>query len=78
MLDFAKKLVPHPLDRNRRIPIPRRVLVISNHHIPSVKTAKFLGIILDNKLSWNVQGMAALAKGQDWLAKFRRMAGTNC
>ena len=68
LLDFAKKLVPHPLDSNRRIPIPRRVLVISNHCIPLANTAKFLGVIVDNKLSWNAQGMATLAKGQDWLA----------
>jgi hypothetical protein len=40
--------------------------------------AKFLGIIVDNKLSWKAQGAAALAKGQSWIIQFARMTWASC
>ena len=70
-------LLPHPFNSRKRVPTPCRVLMLANHHIPSTDTAKFLGIIVDNKLSWKAQGMAILAEGQDWLLKFGRIANTS-
>jgi len=54
--------------------MPRQALVLGNQWIPSKEMAKFLGIIVDNKLTWKGQCTAALAKGQDWLIQFTRIA----
>jgi ribonuclease HI len=40
----------------------------------SAETVKFLRLIVDNKLNWKGQCATALAKGQDWLIKFGRLA----
>jgi hypothetical protein len=36
--------------------------------------AKFLGVIVDNKLNWKGQCAAPATKGQDWLIQFSRLA----
>ena len=77
LLDLSKKLIPHQLNPKKRVPIPRQALIIGNQRIPSKETAKFLGVIVDNKLSWKGQCAAALAKGQDWLIQFSRLARTS-
>jgi hypothetical protein len=48
--------------------------MLGNQCIPSKETAKFIGIVVDNKLNWKGQCMAAIAKGQDWLIQFRWLA----
>ena len=77
LLKFTRKCVPHPFNSRKRVPTPCRVLMLANHCIPSTDTAKFLGIIVDNNLSWKAEGMSTLAKGQDWLLKFSRIANTS-
>jgi hypothetical protein len=77
LLDITKRLVPHPLNPRKRIPMPRRALILGNQRIPSKETAKFLGVIVDNKLNWKGQCAASLAKGQDWLIQFGRLARTS-
>jgi Reverse transcriptase (RNA-dependent DNA polymerase) len=77
LLDLSGKWVPHPLNPRRRIPLPRRALLLGNQRIPSKETAKFLGIVVDNKLNWKGQCAAALANGQDWLIQFSRLAKTS-
>ena len=74
LLDITKKRVPHLINPKKRIPMPRQALVLGNQWIPSKEMAKFLGIIVDNKLTWKGQCIAALAKGQDWLIQFTRIA----
>jgi hypothetical protein len=74
LLDIMQRLTPHPLNPKRRIPTPRRTLILGNQCIPSKETAKFLGIIVDNKLNWKGQCAAAIAKGQDWLIQFGWLA----
>ena len=69
LLDFTKKIEPHPFIRKKRIPVHQTALKIGDHCIPSKDTAKFLRVILDNKLNWKSHGATALAKGQDWLFK---------
>ena len=76
LLDFTKETVPHPFIRNKRVPSPWTALKIGDHHIPSKDTAKFLGVILDNKLNWKSHGATALAKCQDWLFKLGRISKT--
>ena len=77
LLDITRRLVPHPLNPRKRIPIPRRALILGNQRIPSKETARFLGVIIDNKMNWKGQCAAALAKGQDWLIQFGRLAQTS-
>ena len=74
LLDLSKKLIPHQLNPRRRVPIPRSALILGNQRIPSKETARFLGVVVDNKLNWKGQCAAALAKGQDWLIQFNRLA----
>ena len=76
LLDFTKKMVPHPFIRKKRVPSPWTALKIGNHRIPSNNTAKFLGVILDNKLNWKRHGATALAKGQDWPFKLGHISRT--
>ena len=76
LLDFTKKLVPHLFNSRRNVATPHKALRLSNHCIPSTDTAKFLGMILDNKLLWKAQSVAALTKVQDWFLRFSRIAKT--
>ena len=73
LLDISRKMIPHTLDPKKRILLPQRTLMLGNHHIPSADTAKFLGIVVDNKLNWKAQGATALEKGQSWIIQFARM-----
>ena len=74
LLDASKKLIPNPLNPRRRIPQPRQALTLGEQRIPSKETARFLGVMVDNKLNWKAQCAAALTKGQDWLIQFGRLA----
>ena len=76
LLNFTKKTTPHPFIRKKRIPTLQMALKLGNHHIPSKDTAKFLRVILDNKLNWKSHEAAALAKGQDWLFKLGCLSKT--
>ena len=74
LLDATKKRIPNPINPRERIPIPRQALILGNQRIQSKDTARFLGVMVDNKLNWRAQSAAALAKGQDWLIQFGRLA----
>ena len=76
LLDLSRKLIPHQFNPRRRVPIPRQTLILGNQRIPSKETAKFLSVVVDNKLNWKSQCAAALAKGQDWLIQFGGLART--
>ena len=76
LLDFTKKMTPHPFIRKKRTPTLQTALKLGNHRIPSKDTAKFLGVILDNKLNWKSHRAVALAKGQDWLFKLGHLSKT--
>ena len=52
LLDFTKKKVPQPLNSRRKLDTPCKALRLDNQCIPSMDTTRFLGITLDNKLSW--------------------------
>jgi hypothetical protein len=77
LLDAAKKQVPNPVNPKERIPLPRQSLTLGNQRIQSKDTARFLGVMVDNKLNWKAQCATALAKGQDWLIQFGRIARTS-
>ena len=74
LLDISRKLVPHQLNPKKKVPMLRRALILGEQRILSKETARFLGVIVDNKLNWKGQCAAALAKGQDWIIQFSRLA----
>jgi hypothetical protein len=73
LLDMSRKTIPHTLNPRKRIQVPRHTLTLNNFHILSKETAKFLGIIVNNKMNWKGQCAAALMKGQDWILQFSRI-----
>jgi hypothetical protein len=77
LLNITKRLTPHPLNPRKWIPMPRHALILENQHIPSKETARFLGVMVDNKLNWKVQCTAAITKEQDWLIQFGRLSWTS-
>lgn len=77
LLDLSKKLTPHQFNPRRRVPISRSMLILGNQRIPSKETARFLSVVVDNKLNWKGQCAAVLTKGQDWLIQFNRLAKTS-
>src|ERR1700735_3409901 len=57
-----------------RNPTARKTLKIGNQCIPSKETARFLGVMVDNKLNWKGQCTAVLAKGHLWIIQVNRLA----
>ena len=51
LLDITRRLAPNPLNPRKRIPMPRRTLILSDKCIPSKDMARFLGMIVDNKMN---------------------------
>jgi len=78
LLDISRKNIPHTLNPKKRVQLPQRALMLGNHCIPSAETAKFLGVVVNNKLNWKAQGATALAKGQSWIIQFTRMTQVSC
>ena len=76
LLDITKKTVPNPVNPRKRIPMPRNALVLGSQRILSKETARFLGVMVDNKMNWKAQCASALGKGQDWIIHFNRIART--
>jgi hypothetical protein len=76
LLDITKKTAPNPVNPRKRIPMPWNTLTLKNQRIPSKDTARFLGVMVDNKLNWKAQCTSALGKGQDWVIHFSRIAQT--
>jgi len=77
LLDASRRTAQHPFMPRRRIPLPRKTLVINGHRIEPKTSVKFLGIHVDQTLRWKEQCASALAKGQDWLIQFGRLAKTS-
>jgi hypothetical protein len=74
LLNASQKMVQHPFMPCCRVPIPCKALVIGNNHIEPKSSIKFLGIHVDQGLWWKEQCASAIAKGQDWLIQFSRLA----
>ncbi|KAF8228678.1 hypothetical protein L208DRAFT_1106444, partial [Tricholoma matsutake] len=78
LLDITKKLSPHPIDPRKRIPTSQSTLILRNQCILSKESARFLGVMVDNKLNWKGQYAAALSKGQDWIMQGSVYTLTSC
>jgi len=77
LLNIMRRLTLNPLSPRKRIPTLRCTLILGDKCIPSKDTARFLGVIVNNKMNWKGQCAAALAKGQDWLVQFGRLTWTS-
>jgi hypothetical protein len=73
LISFFKRTMPEPLRPNKRRPILRASLTISDFTIKPSKSMKFLGAILHQSFSWKEQTTSALAKGQRWATNVRRI-----
>ncbi|KAJ7083398.1 hypothetical protein B0H15DRAFT_756711, partial [Mycena belliarum] len=49
-------------------------LVINGVVIKPSKSAKLVGVWIDDDLTFKVHGAAMIAKGNEWVATFRRLA----
>lgn len=76
LLDITKKTVPNPVSPQKRIPMPWNTLALGSQRILLKETARFLGVMVDNKINWKVQCASALGKGQDWIIYFNRIVRT--
>jgi len=74
LLDITKKLIPHPVNPKKKIPTPCSALILGNQCILLKELARFLGVMVDNKLNWKGQYTTARARGQDWVIQFSRIA----
>jgi ribonuclease HI len=74
LVGFSRQLIPKPFEPRKRQPIPRRSIKVGTHTIKPMRIAKFLGVQLEQTLSWNAQMATALEKGTKWAIQCRRIA----
>jgi Reverse transcriptase (RNA-dependent DNA polymerase) len=74
LVGFSRKMTPKPFEIRRKQPAPRYSITIRGKTIKPSRSTKFLGIIIEQSLSWMEQTAAALAKGTDWAIQCRRIA----
>jgi len=55
------------------IPLPRPELKLQGRIIKDMENYKYLGVMVDSKLHWGVQGKRAVAKAINWILLFRRL-----
>jgi ribonuclease HI/exonuclease III len=77
LLDLSRKKVKDPLRPRKRVPLPRRNLLLNGQSIKSATTVKFLGLHIDRELRWKEQIAAAIGKGREWLRQCSRLAKTS-
>lgn len=73
LMDFTRKTIPDPTGQRKTIPTPRPDLVLNGHTIQPSSTHKFLGVIMDQKLSFNAHCLYACAKGEEFMAQAKRL-----
>ena len=76
LLDAARGTIPHLFMARKQAPLPCPALIINGHWIESKPSIKHLGVHIDQGLWWKEQGVAVLAKGQDWLVQFGQLCQT--
>jgi len=55
-------------------PVERKPVQIRQVTVPAVNEHKFLGVVIDQELRWNVHISYALAKGTTWITQYRWLA----
>jgi ribonuclease HI len=73
VMHCTTKRLRDPNDPNQSIPLPRPELRLRNQVIREVESYKYLGVMIDNKLRWGIQGQRAAAKATQFILMFRRL-----
>ena len=77
LLDMSRRKVADPLKPRKRIPVPRKAMMLNGQSIKSSTSVKFLGLHIDRELRWKEQIAAAIGKGREWLRQCSRLAKTS-
>jgi hypothetical protein len=73
ILHASRKTRPDPENEGRRISLARPVLVIEGKEIKEVVSFKYLGVRMDNQLSWKEQAHASNANVTKWLLQYKQL-----
>jgi hypothetical protein len=73
VMHCTNKRLRDPANARKSIPLPRPELKLRGRVIQEVESYKYLGIMVDSKLRWGVQGRRAAAKATNWILMFRRL-----
>jgi hypothetical protein len=73
VMHCTNKRLRDPANARKSVPLPRPDLKLQGRVIREVDSYKYLGVMVDNKLRWGVQGKRAAAKATDWILLFRRL-----
>jgi ribonuclease HI len=74
LMGFSKRQIPKPFQPRKRRPEPRFSIKVNGIAIKPTKSTRFLGVIVEQGLSWKEQVAAAMAKGTMWAMQCRRIA----
>jgi len=74
LLHMSRKLEPDPNRPRKQKPITRPPLHLTNHTIPPSTSHKFLGVFLDQSLSFKEHANYALGKGEKYAAQLRSLS----
>jgi ribonuclease HI len=74
LMGFSRQMELRPFEQRRRQHIPRTGITIRGNRIQPVKSTRFLGVVINQTLSWVEQSAAALARGTEWALQCKRIA----
>ena len=80
VMHCTNKWLRNPDNPRKSIPLPRLELKLQGRVIQEVESYKYLGVMVDSKLRWGVQGKRAAAKATNWILLFQRLmrVSTGC
>ncbi|KAF8982348.1 hypothetical protein BDQ17DRAFT_823915 [Cyathus striatus] len=64
VMHFSKKTITDAA--GRRLPMPAPPLILEGRIVKEVTSHQYLGLHIDNKLSWNIQAQKTIEKGTKW------------
>lgn len=75
LCDLTRRRVKHAFMLKKRVRMPRAPLVlVEGVTVVPESVVNVLGLLIDDELRWKEQAAVAVAKGQDWLIQFGRLA----
>ena len=72
IVHFSRKTILDTTN-NTHILLPRTKLVLKGQTVKETKNYKYLGIIIDNQLTWKEQAQRLTANATSWILQFRRL-----
>jgi ribonuclease HI len=74
LMGFSRRMIPKPFEPRKRQHTPRFRISVRGHSIKPTQSTRFLGVIMNQTLSWAEQTAAAMAKGMQWAIQCKRIA----